>query len=192
MYVLLIGPPGAGKGTQARRLVKVLQIAHLSTGDMLREVCQRGGALGKEVADCLSQGRLLSDELVVDIVRNRLAASDCRRGCLLDGFPRTLDQAEALDGLLQERRGALDMAIELRADEAELTRRMLQRAQLEGRSDDCPETIRRRLQVYRLQTAPLLKFYARRGQLQTVDGLGAPDEVFERIMGCLPVKQVTC
>jgi adenylate kinase len=181
MRIVFIGPPGAGKGTQAKRLIEHLSVVHLSTGDMLRQARADGTELGRQAARYMDGGELVPDELVVGIVVERIGQPDCRPGCLFDGFPRTIQQAQALDQELEKRGAPLDMVLELKADEEELARRMLKRAKIEGRADDTPETIANRMQVYKDQTAPLLDYYRQRGKLVEVDGMGTPDEVFDRI-----------
>lgn len=189
MYIVFIGPPGVGKGTQSRRLARHLNIPHLSTGDMLRAACAANTDFGAQVAELLSRGRLVPDQLVNEIVDRRLSEDDCRPGCLFDGFPRTLVQARSLDEILARHGQKVNLVLELRANEDELVRRMLLRATAEHRSDDSPETIRNRLHVYRTETEPLIGYYERAGTLQTVDGMGLPDEIFERITRCLPQEQ---
>jgi adenylate kinase len=181
MRIVFVGPPGSGKGTQAKRLIERLSIVHLSTGDMLRQARADGTELGNQAAECMDGGGLVPDELVVGIVAERIAQPDCQAGCLFDGFPRTIAQAEALDAELARAGTPLDMVLELKADAEELARRMLQRAEIEGRADDTPETIANRMEVYREQTSPLLDYYRQQGKLVSVDGMGTPDEVFDRI-----------
>jgi adenylate kinase len=181
MRIVFVGPPGAGKGTQAKRLIDHLSIVHLSTGDMLRQARADGTELGRKAAEYMDSGGLVPDELVVGIVVERIGQPDCRGGCLFDGFPRTMVQAETLDAELEKRGTPLDLVLELKADPAELSRRMLERAEIEGRADDTPETIANRMQVYQKQTAPLLDHYRKQGKLVSVDGMGTPDEVFQRI-----------
>ncbi len=188
MLVVFIGPPGAGKGTQARRLAADLGVPHLSTGDILRHAIERDTPLGRQAASFMNQGRLVPDSVVIDIVGQRIAEPDCAGGCLLDGFPRTIEQARALDELLQGRAASIDIVLELRVDRKELLRRMLSRSQLEGRADDTPETIAQRFEVYGRQTEPLLDFYRDRKVLRSVDGMGTPDEVFARIRACVAAK----
>lgn len=185
MFLVMFGPPGAGKGTQARRLVKRLQIPHLSTGEMLREAKAKGLDVGLQAAQYMDQGRLVPDQLVVDIVIARLQQPDCSHGCLFDGFPRTIEQARLLDEELHARGLKINLVIELVVDFGEVERRMLQRAQQEHRVDDTPETIGRRMSVFRKQTAPLLDFYRQQGVAESIDGMGHPDEVFDRLAHCV-------
>ena len=181
MRIVFIGPPGSGKGTQAKQLIEHLSIVHLSTGDMLRQARADGTDLGRQAAEYMDSGKLVPDELVVGIVVERIGQPDCRSGCLFDGFPRTINQAESLDAELDQRGTPVDLVLELAVDPEELTRRMLQRAEIEGRSDDTPETIANRMNVYQEQTSPLLDYYRQRGKLVSIEGTGTPEEVFERI-----------
>ncbi len=176
MRMVFIGPPGAGKGTQAERLVKTYQMAHLSTGDMLRAARDAKTEVGLKADKFMSSGALVPDEIIVAIIAERLVKPDCRQGYLLDGFPRTIAQAEALDAMLAEKGTPLHVVLELRVPEEELFRRLAGR----GRADDTPEVIRQRLVAYRKQTEPLLEYYGRRGLLKTIDGLGTVDEIFDR------------
>jgi adenylate kinase len=181
MLIVFIGPPGSGKGTQAKRLIQHLGIPHLSTGELLREAKASGSSLGRLAAGYMDQGQLVPNSLVVAMVDEKLKQPQFEKGCLFDGFPRTLEQARALDDLLSKRGTPLDMALELRADEDELVARMLRRATEERRVDDNPQTIAHRMEVYRQQTAPLLDYYRFKGKLVVIDGMGTPDEVFGRV-----------
>lgn len=181
MLIVFIGPPGSGKGTQSRRLVERLRIPHFSTGELLRAAKQQDSPVGQLAARYMDEGKLVPDPIVLGLVGEELAKPAYERGCLFDGFPRTVQQAEALDAALEQRGTPLDLVIELRVDEEEITKRMLERAKHEGRADDNPATIRQRMEVYRRQTAPLLDYYRRTGRLCTVDAMGTPDEVFGRV-----------
>ena len=177
MRIILIGPPGAGKGTQCQRLVELLRVPHLSTGEMLRAAVRAGTPEGRQAAEYMAHGQLVPDPLIVGMVSQRLLAADCRNGCLLDGFPRTLPQAATLDELLERRAMSVDGVIELAVPRDELVRRMLARK----REDDDPEVFARRITSFELQTAPLLDYYARQGKLASIDGLGTADEIFTRV-----------
>jgi adenylate kinase len=187
MYLVFIGPPGAGKGTQAQRLVERLRIPHLSTGDMLRQAVQQGTELGQIAGPIMAASQLVSDELVLGIVHERLAQADCRGGCLFDGFPRTVAQARALDELFQRTGRRLSAALELRVPDDELIRRLSGRFQEQSqpRADDRPEVVPKRLQTYRTETAPVLDYYGATHRLHTIDGLGSPDDVFARLLAAI-------
>ncbi|MFN9367443.1 MAG: adenylate kinase [Planctomycetia bacterium] len=177
MRIILIGPPGAGKGTQCQKLVDLLRIPHLSTGEMLRSAVRAGTPEGMQAASFMTNGQLVPDDIIVGMVTRRLESADCRDGCLLDGFPRTLHQAETLDDLLERRAMSVDGVIELAVPRDELVRRMLAR----GREDDDPAVFARRIESFELQTAPLLDYYARQGKLASIDGLGTAEETFDRV-----------
>jgi len=181
MRIVFIGPPGAGKGTQAEKIVAAYGLAHLSTGDMLRAARDARTELGLKADQYMSRGQLVPDQVIIDLIHERLQRPDCRGGYLLDGFPRTIAQAEALDHLLAGRNTPLDVVLELQVPGEELFRRLAGR----GRADDTPEVIRQRLVAYNQQTEPLLDYYGRRGLLQTIDGLGTVDEIFARIRAAL-------
>ncbi len=176
MRVIFIGPPGAGKGTQAQRLVELYGLAHLSTGDMLRAARDAKTEIGLKADEYMSSGALVPDELIVTIIVERLGQPDCRNGYLLDGFPRTIAQAQALDEMLADKGTPLDAALELKVPEEELFRRLAGR----GRADDSPEVIRQRLDAYREQTKPLLDYYNQQKLFVSIDGLGTEDEIFDR------------
>jgi adenylate kinase len=179
--ILLLGPPGAGKGTQALLLVAKLGVPQISTGDMLRGVVAAGTEVGVQAKGYMDRGELVPDAVVIGVAEERLSQDDAESGFVLDGFPRTAAQAEALDVLLERMGTHLERCIALVVDEGPLVARLLGRAKIEGRSDDSEETIRTRMSVYRAQTAPLVDYYRKRGVLAEVDGLGSIEEVAKRI-----------
>jgi len=181
MRIVFIGPPGAGKGTQAERLVETYHMAHLSTGDMLRAARDAKTEVGQKAEKYMSAGELVPDDIMVAIIAERLRQDDCREGYLLDGFPRTIAQAEALDKMLAEQGTPLNVVLELKVPEEELFRRLAGR----GRADDTPEVIRQRLVAYRKQTEPLLEYYGRCKLLSSIDGLGTVEEIFDRARAVL-------
>jgi adenylate kinase len=194
MRLILLGPPGAGKGTQAQRLVETHGIVQLSTGDMLRAAVAAGTPIGLKARDVMARGELVSDEIVVGIIEDRIAQPDCARGFILDGFPRTVAQAEALDAMLAGKGIALDAVIELKVDEAALIGRIEKRvAEMQARgepvrADDNAEALKKRLDAYRAQTAPVSAYYAGKGALKVVDGMAPIDEVTAAIAGILGAR----
>lgn len=185
MKMVFVGPPGAGKGTQADKIVAKYKVLHLSTGDMLRAARDAKTPIGVKAEEYMSAGQLVPDEVIIGIIRERLAQDDAQGGFLLDGFPRTLVQAEALDAMLKDMGTSLDIVLELRVAEDELYKRLASR----GRADDKPEVIRERLVAYSRQTEPLVGYYTTSGILKTVDGIGSVDDIFGRIEGFLdPLK----
>ena len=185
---LLIGPPGAGKGTQAARLAESYGIPAISTGDIFRFNVKNETELGKLAKSFMDRGEYVPDSVTNDLVRDRLNMDDAAPGFLLDGYPRTADQVNELDSILDEHGKSLDAVILLTADTDEVVRRLLNRAIEQGRADDTEEVIRRRLEVYEAETAPLTSVYASRGLVIMVDGLGAIDEVTDRIVEALNAR----
>jgi adenylate kinase len=185
MRLLIMGPPGAGKGTQAKRIAEHYGIPAISTGDIFRAMKNADTPLARQVRAIMESGGYVSDEITNEIVKDRLAQPDCQRGFLLDGYPRTLQQVQTLDDYLSETNRPLDAVISLLADADEVVARLLKRAAIDGRADDNEETIRVRLQVYAEQTEPLLGVYRSRGLLVEVNGLGEIDEVSERVFVAL-------
>ncbi len=189
MFLVFIGPPGAGKGTQSKRLLEYLRIPHFSTGEMLRAAKHQDSDLGRLAAQYMDGGSLVPDDVVMGMVLERLKEPDYAGGCLFDGFPRTLQQARALDAALRARGTPLDAVIELKGDEKELISRMHKRAVAEQRVDDNPAVIAQRMDVYIRQTSPLLGYYEKQGLLHSVDAMGSPDEVFSQIKSGLDAKK---
>jgi len=185
MRVLFMGPPGAGKGTQAALLAQHLGIVHISTGDIFRANVSQGTPLGVRAKSFMDKGEYVPDDVTNDMVRDRLTQPDAQAGFILDGYPRTVAQVLELDGMLADAGEQLDAVIELTADTDELVQRLSKRAQEQGRTDDTPEVIRRRLEVYADATAPLLSLFAERNILTAVDGLGAIDDVTARLVTAL-------
>ncbi|MFA4795751.1 adenylate kinase [Leptospira kirschneri] len=175
--IIFMGPPGAGKGTQAKILCERLSIPQISTGDILREAVKNQTEMGIEAKRYMDAGDLVPDSVVIGIIKDRIREADCRNGFLLDGFPRTVEQAEALDTLLKNEGRSIDKAINLQVPDAELLKRLLSRAEIEGRADDNEATIKNRLDNYNKKTLPLLDFYAARKKLSQVNGVGSLEEV---------------
>ena len=177
MNLILFGPPAAGKGTQAKRLVETRGMVHLSTGDMLRAAIASGSALGKKVAGIMERGELVSDEIVIELIEDRLPEAEAAGGAVFDGFPRTIAQAHALDAMLDRRRRPIDLVVRLKVDDAALLKRVEGRFAETGRPDDNPESFKVRLKAYNDQTAPLLPYYETHNKLVSVDGMGSIDAV---------------
>jgi len=181
MRIVFLGPPGSGKGTQAKLLAERLRVPAISTGDMLRTAVREGTPLGLQAKAVMEAGELVSDDLMIGLIRERISQPDARPGFLLDGFPRTVEQAVALDGLLKGNEKRLSSVVNLSVPEAVLIDRLAGRSGQENRSDDRRETVLERLRVYRQKTEPLTEFYRRRGLLTDVDGVGEVSEVADRI-----------
>lgn len=189
MLIVFIGPPGVGKGTQCRRLLAHLNVPHLSTGELLREAIRGNTEIGRQSSVYMDQGKLVPDSFVLTLVREKLERPEFERGCLFDGFPRSLVQARALDQLLDERGTPIDVVLELIADEDVLIDRMHKRAVQENRADDNPKTIAHRMEVFRQQTAPLRDYYRTQGKHVNIHALGTPDEVFERVRTAVDARR---
>ena len=185
MRLIILGPPGAGKGTQAAKIAEKFGIPAISTGDIFRANIKNETPLGLQVKEVLASGGYVTDEITNAIVRDRLFEDDAEQGFLLDGFPRTAAQVETLDAILAEHGHALDAVLELTVDSEAVVQRLLKRAEIEGREDDTEEVIRERQAIYRRETAPLTEVYSARSLLVQVDGMGSVDDVFTRISEAL-------
>ena len=191
MRLVLLGAPGSGKGTQATRLREHLQVPHISTGELLRAAVKAQTPLGVQAQAVMAAGNLVSDEIVLGMLEERFTQPDTGNGFILDGYPRNLAQADALDALLGRLRQPFDYAVQLECPTELLVERIAGRAKAEGRADDSPDAVRKRLQVYEASTAPVIDYYRQHGQLTVVDGVGSLDEVFTRILEAIaPVKEV--
>lgn len=185
MRLVLLGAPGSGKGTQATRLKEALGVPHISTGELLRAAVAAGTELGKQAKVVMERGELVSDEIVLGMLEERLGQPDVESGFILDGYPRNLTQANALDALLARLQQPVDVAVQLDVDTELLIQRLAGRAQQEGRADDNPESVRNRLRVYSDQTAPVIDFYRQQGKLICVFGEGSMDEVLARVLAAI-------
>jgi len=188
MYLVLMGAPGAGKGTQAKNLEKELLLSHVSTGDLFRYNLKNETELGKLAQTFINRGELVPDDVTVAMVRDRLAQDDCQNGAILDGFPRNLVQADALEHLLNEFDSEIGLVLYIHVDQDDLVERLLKRAEIEGRADDNEETIRARMAVFEEQTQPLLDYYEERGLLVRVNGAQSVDDVAQELLEVVRVK----
>jgi adenylate kinase len=185
MNLILFGPPAAGKGTQAKRLVDTRGMVQLSTGDMLRAAIAAGTELGQRVKGIMDRGELVTDEIVIALIESRLPEAEASGGAIFDGFPRTVAQAEALDAMLAGRGSRIDVVLRLKVDEEALKSRIHKRFEEQGRADDDPEVFVRRLEAYNRQTAPLLPYYRDQGKLEELDGMGSVEQVSKAIDAAL-------
>lgn len=188
MRIVLLGAPGSGKGTQATLMKTELDVPHISSGKLLRDAVEAGTLLGRKAKKVMDRGELVSDELMLGLIEERLTEPDAQLGFILDGYPRNLAQAEALDELLERLGRPVDEALQIDVDEEQVVKRIAHRAAEEGRSDDTEEIVRHRMEVYAEQTAPLVDYYARRGILSRVLGDGSVEDVFQRIRGVLQIR----
>ena len=186
MRIVLLGAPGSGKGTQAAMLKAELKVPHISTGDLLRAAVAAGTPLGLKAKTVMDAGHLVSDDIVLGMLEERLEQADARSGFILDGYPRNLAQCSALEGLLDRLNQPLDVVLKLKVPSELIVSRLAGRAAAEGRKDDDPETVRKRLAVYAEQTAPVAEYYAQHGKLTVLDGVGELSDVFQRILSALP------
>ncbi|HVI53577.1 MAG TPA: adenylate kinase [Luteibacter sp.] len=186
MRLVLFGAPGSGKGTQATRLKERLGVPHISTGDLLRAEIKEGTELGLKAKGLMDQGILLSDDIMLGIIEHRLSQPDAKPGFILDGYPRNLAQAAALDDVLARIGQPLDVVVKLDVPDQAIVGRCEVRFEKEGRPDDNPDTVKKRLGIYAEQTAPVASFYEQRGKLQVVDGVGELDDVTQRVLDVLP------
>lgn len=184
LNLVLFGPPGAGKGTQSKKLIEKYDLIHLSTGDLLRGEIAQGTALGLEAKKLMDDGKLVPDEVVIGMISNKLDANKEAKGFIFDGFPRTVAQAEALDQLLESKQSAISGMIALEVGDDELERRLLERGKESGRPDDAnPEVIRKRIKEYNDKTAPVAGFYQQQDKFTSINGVGSVDEIFDAIVG---------
>jgi adenylate kinase len=188
MRIVLLGAPGSGKGTQAALMVADLDLPHISTGELLRAAVKAGSALGLQAKEVMERGELVSDDIMLGLIEERLGQEDAKSGFILDGYPRNLAQAEALDVVLERLGQPVDEALQIDIDVDMVVERIARRAAEEGRSDDTEEVVRNRMKVYSDQTAPVVDYYAQKGILSRVLGVGTIEEVFQRIQGVLQIR----
>lgn len=187
MQLIFLGPPGAGKGTQAKIFLERAGIVQISTGDILRAAVANGTELGKQAKSFMDKGELVPDSVVIGIIEQRIREPDCQKGFVLDGFPRTIEQAQALDAILEKLGLSIDHVVNFEVPDDELVRRLMGRAVQEGRSDDNPESIKNRLQIFKDKTQPLISYYEQKGKLRHVAGLGSTAEIAERVKAVVGV-----
>jgi adenylate kinase len=185
LNIVLFGPPGSGKGTQSEKIIELYGLTHLSTGDLLRAELAAETDLGLQAKSIMEKGELVSDSIIIGMIRNKIAAQADAKGFIFDGFPRTVAQAEALDELLEEQGMKIDVMMGLEVDRQELIDRLLKRGEDQGRSDDNLETIENRIRVYEDQTTPVMVFYQGQGKYRGVDGVGSIEDIFDRLTGII-------
>jgi len=191
MRIVLLGAPGSGKGTQAKRMVERLGLPHISTGVLLRNAAKRGTELGLKAKSIIDRGELVPDDIMSDMIEERLSRADVANGFILDGYPRNLEQAKLLDTMLEQLGRSVNIAIQIDVDLEQVVKRLARRAKEEGRADDSGEVVRHRMRVYHEQTAPVIDYYANRGLLTHVLGDGTVEEVLERILSVLNVNHAS-
>ena len=191
MRIVLLGPPGSGKGTQAALLVEQLEVPHISTGAILRDATKKGTQLGLQAKALTDKGELVPDNVMSELLEERLGSDDVDNGFILDGYPRNLAQASSLEALLERLEKPIDQAILIDIDDEHIIKRIAKRALEEGRADDTEETVRNRLRVYAEQTAPVADFYAERGLLTKVLGEGSRNEIFQRLLSIINLDAVS-
>ncbi|MDX9920314.1 MAG: adenylate kinase [Paludibacter sp.] len=189
LNIIIWGAPGCGKGTQSALIVEKFKLKHLSTGDLLRSEIQSNSELGKEADSYISKGNLVPDSMIINILHKAIDAEVEGKGIILDGFPRTVAQAEALETMLAERNRQIDFFLNIEVEKRELIARLLKRGETSGRSDDNLETIQKRLEVYEVKTAPVNDFYKQKGKLQPINGMGTVEEIFDRVSAVLESKK---
>lgn len=187
MQIIFLGPPGAGKGTQAKIFLDRAGIIQISTGDILRSAVANGTALGKQAKAFMDKGELVPDSVVIGIIEQRIQEPDCKKGFVLDGFPRTIEQAKALDLILEKLGLNIDHVVNFEVPDEELVRRLLGRAAQEGRSDDNPESIKNRLQIFKDKTQPLINYYEQKQKLRNIAGLGSTTEIADKVKAVVGV-----
>lgn len=181
MQIIFLGPPGAGKGTQAKIFLDRAGIVQISTGDILRAAVAKGTDLGKQAKSFMDKGELVPDSVVIGIIEQRIQEPDCKKGFVLDGFPRTIEQAQALDAILEKLNIGIDHVVNFEVPDDELVKRLLGRAAQEGRSDDNPESIKNRLQIFKDKTQPLISYYEQKKKLRHISGLGTTTEIADKV-----------
>lgn len=182
LNIIIFGAPGSGKGTQSQNLIKKYNLAHISTGDVLREEMKNGTELGKLAKDYIAKGQLVPDKVIIDMLAEELDKKKGLSGVIFDGFPRTIAQGEALEKMLEERDQKVSIVVSLEVDEPELIDRLIKRGEQSGRSDDNLETVKSRLEVYKNQTSPLKDYYIKTDKLSSIKGVGSVEEIFDRIV----------